>query len=208
MFKLVHQGAVGKKFSIKGETANNSSTEDFFYSYKNNDGTLDAINYNGKMDSNANIVNVKYVQDYVADALGGASFDSYVKKAGDKMTGNLTFELAGTGIYFGDGTNTFADFRRLDGSTTILRAENSKNLKIQARDSNGNSRTYMDVQTNNSNGTAGADSGYRCKIYHLADPTQDLHAANQRYVKAQDSLRVEGRFKITNTGGNYYIQPN
>ncbi len=204
IFKLVHQGSSGKKFSIQGESTNGPDDLDFFYSYKNAAGTLDAINYNGKMDSNSNIVNKKYVDD----ALAGANFDSYVKKAGDKMVGNLTWELAGTGIYFTDGTDTFADFRRLDTSTTILRAENSKSLKIQARDSNGQSRTYMDVQTKDSSGTQGSDSGYRCKIYHLADPTSDFHAANQRYVKAQDSLRVEGKFKITNTGGNYYIQPN
>ena len=208
LFKLVHQGSAGKKFSIKGETANNSSTEDFFYSYKNNDGTLDAINYNGKMDSNANIVNRKFVTDYVADALDGADFDSYVKKAGDTMSGHLTFDLAGIGVQFKSGDTLFGDLKRLDNSTVVLRAENSKNFKIQARDTGGNSRTFFDAQTNLSSGSQGSDSGYRCKIYHLADPTNDYHAANQKYVKAQDALRVEGRFKITNTGGNYYIQPN
>ena len=208
LFKLVHQGSAGKKFSIKGETANNSSTEDFFYSYKNNDGTLDAINYNGKMDSNANIVNRKFVTDYVADALDGADFDSYVKKAGDTMSGHLTFDLAGIGVQFKSGDTLFGDLKRLDNSTVVLRAENSKNFKIQARDTGGNSRTFFDAQTNLSSGSQGSDSGYRCKIYHLADPTNDYHAANQKYVKDQDALRVEGRFKITNTGGNYYIQPN
>ena len=208
LFKLVHQGSAGKKFSIKGETANNSSTEDFFYSYKNNDGTLDAINYNGKMDSNANIVNRKFVTDYVADALDGADFDSYVKKAGDTMSGHLTFDLAGIGIQFKSGDTLFGDLKRADNNTVVFRAENSKNFKIQARDTNNSSRTFFDAQTNNSSGSQGSDSGYRCKIYHLADPTNDYHAANQKYVKAQDALRVEGRFKITNTGGNYYIQPN
>ena len=208
LFKLVHQGSTGKKFSIKGETANNSSTEDFFYSYKNTDGTLDAINYNGKMDSNANIVNRKFVTDYVADALDGADFDSYVKKAGDTMTGHLDFELAGIGVQFKSGDTLMGDLKRIDNSTVVFRAENSKNFKIQARDTNGSSRTFFDAQTNNSSGTAGLDSGYRCKIYHLADPTSDLHAANQRYVKAEDAKRVEGRFVITNAGGNYYIQPS
>ena len=208
LFKLVHQGSTGKKFSIKGETANNASTEDFFYSYKNADGTLDAVNYNGKMDSNSNIVNRKFVQDYVADALDGADFDSYVLKNGDTMTGHLNFDLSGIGIQFTSGDTLFGDLKRLDNNTVVLRAENSKNFKIQARDTNNNSRTFFDAQTNLSSGSQGSDSGYRCKIYHLADPTNDYHAANQKYVKAQDALRVEGRFKITNTGGNYYIQPN
>ena len=102
----------------------------------------------------------------------------------------------------------FGDLKRLDSNTIVMRAENSKNFKIQARDTNNSSRTFFDAQTNNSSGSQGSDSGYRCKIYHLADPTNDYHAANQKYVKAQDSLRVEGRFKITNSGGNYYIEPN
>ena len=204
VFKQVHDGNEGKKFSITGESTTGEGKDDFFYSYKNPSGTLDAINYNGKMDNNSNIVNKKYVDD----AIGGAGLDGFVKKSGDTMVGNLTFELAGTGMYFSDGTNNFADIRRLDGSTTVLRAENSKAFKIQARDANNNSRTYMDVQTKDSSGTGGSDSGYRCKIYHLADPTSDLHATNQRYVKAEDAKRVEGKFKITSAGGNYYIQPN
>ena len=46
------------------------------------------------------------------------------------------------------------------------------------------------------------------KIINVSDPDDDTDAANQKYVKAQDALRVEGRFKITNSGGNYYIEPN
>ena len=207
-FIMEHANSNGKKFIIKGETAGNSNTEDFFYSYKNSPGTLDAVNYNGKMDSNANIVNRKFVTDYVADALDGADFDSYVKKAGDTMTGHLSFDLAGIGVQFKSGDTLFGDLKRLDNSTFVMRAENSKNFKIQARDTNGSSRTFFDAQTNLSSGSQGSDSGYRCKIYHLADPTNDYHAANQRYVKAEDAKRVEGRFVITNAGGNYYIQPS
>ena len=207
-FILEHANSTGKKFVIKGEGTKGANSDEFFYSYKNSDGTLDAMNYTGKMDSNNNLVNLKFVQDYVADALDGADFDSYVLKNGDTMTGHLNFDLAGIGVQFKNGDTLFGDLKRLDSNTIVFRAENSKNFKIQARDTNNSSRTFFDAQTNNSSGTQGSDSGYRCKIYHLADPTNDYHAANQRYVKAQDNLRVEGRFKITNSGGNYYIEPN
>ena len=107
-----------------------------------------------------------------------------------------------------NGDTKVGSLLRTDANTVVMRAMSSKSFKIQARDTNGNSRTFFDAQVNNSSGSQGADSGYRCKIYHLADPSNDYHAANQKYVKAQDALRVEGRFKITSAGGNYYIQPN
>ena len=80
--------------------------------------------------------------------------------------------------------------------------------KMQGQDGSNNSRTFIDIKNTSSSGAQGSDSGYRIKIYHLADPTNDYHAANQKYVKEQDALRVEGKFKITNSGGNYYIAPN
>jgi hypothetical protein len=203
-FIFEHANSVGKKFVIKGEGTKGANSDEFFYSYLNTAGTLDSMNYTGKQDSAANLATVGFVES----ALQGADFDNYVKKDGDTMGGHLTFDVTGIGIQFKSGDTLFGDLKRLDNSTVVLRAENSKNFKIQARDTNGSSRTFFDAQTNNSSGTQGLDSGYRCKIYHLADPTSDLHAANQRYVKSQDDLRVEGRFKITNTGGNYYIQPN
>ena len=207
-FIMEHANSTGKKFVIKGEGTKGAGSDEFFYSYRNADGTLDAMNYTGKMDSSNNLVNLKFVQDYVADALDGADFDSYVLKTGDEMSGNLTFTANGAGPVFKDGNTTMGNMKRIDSNTVVFRAENSKNFKIQARDTNNSSRTFFDAQTNNSSGSQGSDSGYRCKIYHLADPTNDYHATNQKYVKAQDALRVEGRFKITNSGGNYYIEPN
>ena len=203
-FIMEHANSVGKKFVIKGEGTKGAGSDEFFYSYMNAAGTLDAMNYTGKQDNDANLATVGFVNS----ALAGADFDNYVQKNGDTMTGHLNFDLAGIGIQFKNGNTVFGDLKRLDSNTLVLRAEDSKAFKIQARDSSNNSRTFFDAQTNSSSGTQGADSGYRCKIYHLADPTNDYHAANQRYVKAQDALRVEGRFKITNAGGNYYIQPN
>ena len=49
-------------------------TVQIFYSYKNGDGTLDAMNYTGKQDSANNLATVGFVE-----MLRGADFDSYVK---------------------------------------------------------------------------------------------------------------------------------
>ena len=106
-FIMEHANSVGKKFVIKGEGTKGANSDEFFYSYMNAAGTLDAMNYTGKMDSNNNLVNRKFVTDYVADALDGADFDSYVLKNGDTMTGHLSFDLAGIGIQFNSNGTLF-----------------------------------------------------------------------------------------------------
>ena len=58
-----------KKLHITGETADGTG-KDLFWSYKNVDGTLDAVNYNGKMTTDSNLVNKKYVDDKVASSGG------------------------------------------------------------------------------------------------------------------------------------------
>lgn len=89
--------------------------------------------------------------------------DLDVKKTGDIMTGDLKF----------------------DGADRTITALGGNRLRIGARDSSSNGRTFFDVQTVDSSGTEGTDSGYRCKIYHLATPTAPLHAANKKYVDDQ-----------------------
>ena len=71
--KLQHTGSPGKKFVIQGEGTNGANSEDFFYSYMNNAGTLDALNYTGKMDSDNNLVNKKYVDDNSSKTTVGTS---------------------------------------------------------------------------------------------------------------------------------------
>ena len=59
-----------RAFQVKGERASGGDPSfDFFYMYTNASGTPDAVNYSGKMDSDFNITNVKYVRDAVADAV-------------------------------------------------------------------------------------------------------------------------------------------
>ena len=96
--------------------------------------------------------------------------DLDVKKTGDTMTGDL----------------------KMDGGDRLIQIINGNRLRIGARDSTNNGRTFLDIQTANSSGTAGTDAGYRCRIYHLATPTSPLHAANMQYVDDQvDGLATE-----------------
>ena len=60
---------------------------------------------------------------------------------------------------------------------------NGTQLKVTARDGDpGGGRTYIDIKTADSTGAEGEDTGYRMKLYHVADPTGDFQAANKRYV--------------------------
>ena len=158
-------------------------------------------------DRGQDAANVDFVNEQIAGALDGAEFDNYVEKTGDEMTGDLKIKN-GKNLSFHTTGNVESSLIWASGSESRLIAKAGYAFKLQAQDTSNNSRTFIDFKNANSSGTQGSDSGYRIKIYHLADPTSDYHAANQKYVKAQDQLRVEGRFKITSAGGNYYIEPN
>ena len=96
--------------------------------------------------------------------------DQNVKKAGSTMTGDLKF----------------------DGGDRNIQIDQGNRLRVVAKDSSNGGRTFLDIQTSNSNGTEGTDSGYRIKIYHLATPTAPMHAANMQYVDNQVSGAVDG----------------
>ena len=68
-------GPKERKFLIKGETVDGVDG-DLFYSYKNDDGSLDAVNYKGKITVDSNIVTKKYVDDKVASSGGGVPVGS------------------------------------------------------------------------------------------------------------------------------------
>ena len=63
-------GPNGKKFYIIGETSEGTE-QDLFWSYKNSEGTEDAVNYKGKMTNDFNLVNKGYVDNAVASGGGG-----------------------------------------------------------------------------------------------------------------------------------------
>ena len=63
-------GTSEKKLHIIGETSEGTG-QDLFWSYKNSNGTEDAVNYKGKMTNDFNIVNKSYVDSAIAS--GGGS---------------------------------------------------------------------------------------------------------------------------------------
>ena len=99
-FELKHQGSAGKKFVIRGETPAGDNKDDFFYSYKNSSGTLDAMNYNGKMDSNSNLVNKKYVDDKVATVDGFTPGDRVAVSGGNSDAKSGGFYYSSNKLFY------------------------------------------------------------------------------------------------------------
>ena len=83
-----------------------------------------------------------------------------VKKTGDTMTGDLSF----------------------DGSSLALRAVSGARLRVTAADSSGSQRTFVDIKNNDQNGEEGKDAGYYLKLYHLQEPTDVAHPTTKNYV--------------------------
>ena len=89
--------------------------------------------------------------------------DKKVAKTGDTMTGDLN----------------------LDGADRAINIENGNRFRLKGKDADGAGRTFVDIQTTDHDGPEAEDAGYRIRIYHLADPTSDYHAANRKYVDEQ-----------------------
>ena len=83
-----------------------------------------------------------------------------VKKTGDTMTGDLSF----------------------DGGSHSIRMLDGTKLRFTGSDPGGNQRTFIDIKNELSSGTEGAEDGYRMRLYHLSDPDNPYHAANKKYV--------------------------
>ena len=86
--------------------------------------------------------------------------DKKVAKTGGTMTGDLN----------------------LDGADRAINIENGNRFRLKAKDADGDGRTFVDIQTTDHDGPEAQDAGYRIRIYHLADPTSEYHAANRKYV--------------------------
>ena len=117
-------------------------------------------------DSSTDTLHVRNVADPErgADALSlDYANGLYVAKTGDTMTGDLN----------------------LDGADRAINIENGNRFRLKAKDADGAGRTFVDIQTTDQDGPEAQDDGYRIKIYHLADPTSDYHAANRKYVDEQ-----------------------
>jgi hypothetical protein len=126
----------------------------------------------------------KYVDEKVSDST--ADLDSKVSKAGDAMANNAYLEFPGGGIsYTKDGAKQ-AYLYSANDSIVQWTAYNGNQIKITARDGDpGGGRTYVDIKTAASSGAQGEDTGYRMRLYHVADPTSEFDGANKRYVDQQ-----------------------
>ena len=149
----------------------------FFYSYMNVSGTPDAMNYSGKMDSDANLVNKKYVDD----AVGSVSTTEFVQKSGDTLTGSLTFSAATLGsngmVNFNKTGNNDVQYK---GSWIVgFQGNDTPLIKLNAP---------LDLNNN--------------KITNLAAPTADKDAVNRKSLEgAKVTASSSGNAK---SGGFYY----
>ena len=95
-FTLNHgtSGSSESKFVIKGETSAGTN-QDLFYSYKNSTGTVDAVNYKGRISSDSNLVNKAYVDSKV----GSANIPVLNGAPSSPAVGDMWFNTGDNGLY-------------------------------------------------------------------------------------------------------------
>ena len=127
-------------------------------------------------------------------------FDSrYLKLSGGDMTGSVLFSgTTGTG-WNDDAGERMGHAYRSGDSTVQYTAYNGKKFKLTAKDSDGNSKTFVDVQNTDSSGSEGTD--YRMQLYHVATPTGTYHAANRKYVDQCVADHRQRTWKYKSGGG-------
>ena len=169
-------GSNKKYFTLKGTLADGTTNEssDFFYAYYNV-GAADAINYNGKIEGNANIVNKKYVDDLVASIDTSGAF---LPLAGGELTGKLTIS-AGDSNGMVDFTKSGSNDIRYQGSWVIsFQGDSSPTIKL-------NAPLHMNSK----------------KITNVANPTADSDAVNKGYLKG---ARVAASYSSDTVAGGFY----
>ena len=174
--KIELGGSNGKKFTIKGEMQDGTVSEDWFYAYKNADGTPDAMNYNGKIDSSANLVNKKYVDDAVA----GVSTGALMPKTGGTFTGEVKFNNSGNQQvdFIKSGNNDI----RYQG-TWIISLQGNENPLIKVN-------THLDMNSN--------------QIRNVGAPTASHHAVTKGSLQGIKVVQTSGGSGGTESGGFYY----
>ena len=173
-FELNHTGqSNGNKFVIKGETADGLDNE-LFYSYKNSDGTVDAVNYKGRINNGFNLVNKNYVDTKFA----AVSTDTLMPKSGDTFTGEVTYA---------------------NSANSQTRFNKSGNNDIRYRDTwivsfQGNENPTIKINT-----TVDCNNNY---LANVKDAASDTDAVNRRsLVGAKVAATSSGS---TSSGGFYY----
>ena len=175
--KVVHQGTENqKKFSISGEIASGNISNEFFYSYHNPAGTLDAMNYNGKMDNDSNLVN----KGYVDSAVGSVSTDTLMPKAGGTFTGLVEFN---------NGANAQVNFKKNGNNDIQYKGEWI--ISLQGNE-NPNVKLAAPINMN----------GHQ--ITNLSAPTASHHAVTKASVQGIKVVQTSGGSGATESGGFYY----
>ena len=128
--------------------------------------------------------------------------DRYIVKTGDEMSGNLIFTKGVGTVWHDNAGDKMGTLHRASSNTVQYTASNGKAFKVTAKDPSGSAKTFIDVQNENGSGVEGSD--YRLKLYHVADPTSDYHAANRKYVddKIKDIGSPIRTWKYKSGGGN------
>ena len=197
-----------KYFTIKGTLADGTDDSvEFFYAYHNSgDGAPDAVNYNGKITSNANIVNKKYVDDAIA---GVSVSGDYLPLSGGTMTGTITGQLLKS-VRTGTGYALEIKPSDIDRTTALIRCNGTAEFKAET--TTNNSDTVFSVRPRGFNSYAKAfhvQNNGQVKAGHSTGEgflaTQGNDVLTKRY---SDDKLTHGKFKITSSGGNYYIEPN
>ena len=85
-----------RPFEITGRLSDGTTiSSNFFYMYNNTDGTPSALNYDGKMDSDKNLVNKGYVDDVMGTVKSGTSTSPSLK------TGEMFWNTTKQVLYIG-----------------------------------------------------------------------------------------------------------
>ena len=197
-----------KYFTIKGTLADGTDDSDsFFYAYHTTgDGSPDAVNYNGKINVDTNIVNKKYVDTAIA---GVSVSGDYLPLAGGTMTGTFTGQLIKS-VRTGSGYAIEIKPSDIDTTTALIRCSGSAEFRpettasttdtvfaVKPKGFNNNEKAFH-VQNNGQ-----VKAGHSTGAGFMA--TQGNDVLTKRY---SDDKLTHGKFKITSSGGNYYIEPN
>ena len=161
---------------IKGETEDGTGN-DLFYSYKNADGTVDAVNYKGRMTNEFNIATKGYVDTQIA-ANGGDTSD-LMPKTGGTFTGEVIFT---------NSANQQIKFDKTGNNDIIYR----DNWIVSFQGNNDNPKIKL-------NTTVDCFNNY---LANVKDPASDTDAVNRRSL--QGAKVVATSSGSTSSGGFYY----
>jgi hypothetical protein len=147
--------------------------------------------------------------------------ENFVSISGDTMTGMLKFSEIndGNGLRFlkDDGSTLSSLYRSSDGLTRANLLYGSKFALYCKSEDNSGTATMLTAQWK------AGESEAKLYLYHVADPTNDVHAANKKYVDEAISAQVDTDrpkgmpgtpFKYSNRSGDslddgcFYIEDN